>query len=444
MRSASNPLGSPKANPDMATLLILTVGGSPDPLIYSILQEPRPDRVIFVCSEESAHSVSPQGKASNGVLDACARRGFSLGEGQIDRLVLTNPQLLSACIEEMERYLSARVADWFQRPGAVTVDATGGTKCMSMAAALVARRWPCTIRYVGGTARTDGGLGRVEASHEMRIDCFNPLDTLGHQLIEDALTLASRMSFESARLRLDPRHPTLAAAARRSVAALSQLLKVFADWDRFDHASALNALISLEKNLDDLQSFLSEAAFRSVRKNQEQWKHRLTVLANSTGPSRDLVEDLLANARRRLREGRFDDATARLYRAVEALAQWTLKSEFDIDTGNVLPEQLPIGFSGKNPTKPCKLGLQEVYDLLVRLNHPIGHAFVANRLKADPDDSKSPLIARNNSILAHGFSSIGEKACRSLWTAVTALAIASGIVVDQLLEFPALEARFHR
>jgi CRISPR-associated protein (TIGR02710 family) len=430
----------------MPTLLVLTVGGGLDPVIYSILQEPRPDRVVFVCSEESACSVSPpQSESSHGILGACAEKGFVLSEGQIDRLVLTNPQQLGVCIEEMERYLAPRAADWFNRPdGAVTVDATGGTKCMSMAAALVARRWPCTIRYVGGTSRTEGGLGSVEANHETRIDSFNPLDALGYQLIEDALTLASKMNFESARLLLDPKHPMLLPAAKRSVAALSHLLKMFADWDRFDHRSALNGADSLDKNLDDLQTVLSDEAFRGVRKHREQWKERLTILASAAGPSRDLVEDLLANANRRIQEGRFDDAAARLYRAVEALAQWILKIDLGIDTGHVLPEQLPADFYEESLTEPRKLGLQDAYRLLLHFDHPTGRAFVSNRLIADKDNSRSPLVARNSSILAHGFSSIGEKACRSLWAAVNSLAEASGIAAGQLIEFPVLEARFTR
>jgi hypothetical protein len=57
----------------------------------------------------------------------------------------------------------------------------------------------------------------------------------------------------------------------------------FADWDRFDHASELNALGSLDKSLDDLRTLLSETAFRGIRKHQEQWMQRLTKLANSNG-----------------------------------------------------------------------------------------------------------------------------------------------------------------
>ena len=39
-------------------LSIFTVGGSPEPVIHSLLAEPRPDRVIFVCSSSTRHLIT--------------------------------------------------------------------------------------------------------------------------------------------------------------------------------------------------------------------------------------------------------------------------------------------------------------------------------------------------------------------------------------------------
>jgi len=48
-----------------------------------------------------------------------------------------------------------------------------------------------------------------------------------------------------------------------------------------------------------------------------------------------LIADILNNARRRMKEGKYDDAMARLYRTVELIAQYRLKMKYEIDTSDV-------------------------------------------------------------------------------------------------------------
>ena len=458
----------------MATLLILTVGGSPEPVVHSLLEAPRADRVVFVCSEASLGSITappaePQTserscpicgqsihecRVSTGILARAESRGFAIGPGQYDRVVVRDQQQITSCIEDFEHRLTPLVQDWRSRGDTyeVIVDATGGTKCVSMALALVARRWPCTMRYIGGTARTKEGVGTVIDKHESSISCINPLEALGYQLIEDALNLARRMSFESARQMLTPANPWIQPQAKSRVATLQKLLGFFADWDRFDHAASLRALPDLEKNLSVLQVVLSDDSWRSVNKSIPAWRETLNSVAETTSdpshpqgaerfPTRKLVEDLLGNANRRRIEGRYDDATARLYRAVEALAQWVLYEQYGIQTGHVLPSQLPAGFQDPLLTGPQKLGLQEAYQLLLAKGHPAGSAFVEAKLNAYEKDSKSPLIARNNSILAHGFAPMTPNAFAALWKAIGKLTPCVGIDMDKLLQFPVLTAR---
>ena len=52
--------------------------------------------------------------------------------------------------------------------------------------------------------------------------------------------------------------------------------------------------------------------------------------------------DLIANARRRAEfENKYDDAVARLYRSMEAIAHYQLKSCHDINSSDVSEKLLP-------------------------------------------------------------------------------------------------------
>src|SRR5207245_1390146 len=100
---------------------------------------------------------------------------------------------------------------------------------------------------------------------------------------------------------------------------------------------------------------------------------------------RELVADLLANARRCATGRRFDDAVARLYRAVEALAQTRLRMEYGIgDTSHVPLEELPEGLrAAKAPQAQdgaVWLALQDAYTLLRERGDPLGECFRRRRL----------------------------------------------------------------
>jgi CRISPR-associated protein (TIGR02710 family) len=134
-----------------------------------------------------------------------------------------------------------------------------------------------------------------------------------------------------------------------------------------------------------------------------------------------LILDLLANARRRMDEQRWDDATARLYRAIEATAQLRLAERGIPDTGSVpleqIPEPLRSELASQARSGQVKLGLQEAWHVLKRLDEPAAAPFFDASL-ADPE--KSPLAARNQSILAHGFAPASEENTRRLLDAALA------------------------
>ncbi|MCL6533757.1 MAG: hypothetical protein K6U12_10830, partial [Armatimonadetes bacterium] len=115
---------------------------------------------------------------------------------------------------------------------------------------------------------------------------------------------------------------------RRELAVLEQLAKAFDAWDRFDHKASKTCLEDVAKSANDLRAVLGSAKGQRVLEAVERSRSYLEELCQAAPPSRHHVLDLLANAKRRKDEGRVDDAVARLYRAIEAVAQVALKERY--------------------------------------------------------------------------------------------------------------------
>lgn len=396
-------------------LLICTIGGSPEPVLQSILHI-APDRVIFLCSDESSATVEQ-------VKDQLADYERPLHEGAFDIKTLADPQSLVQCVKEM-RPLRFEVEQWTQRGDShlVLVDFTAGTKIMSAALALVAHRWPCRFIYVGGTQRDKNGLGVVCSGTETVIPSDNPWDALAYQPIQDAAHLFNHNQPAAAVATLQPHIQNIAdPAVKRQIIAVKHLADAYAKWDAFQHHAATAAFDNCLKASNDLDAALPGHRLTPIL----QQHHRLCrQLADKPGqPSENLILDLLANALRRAGDGRYDDATARLYRATEALAQLALKVDFQIESDQCPLDKIPHAlrrlWEPRTVNGNVKLGLQDDYNLLAQLDHPLGRKFRTLHLH---DNQKSPLVSRNQSILAHGFAPTTERAFQALWDKIFQLA----------------------
>src|SRR5262249_3704336 len=151
---------------------------------------------------------------------------------------------------------------------------------------------------------------------------------------------------------------------------------------------------------NDMDWLLGREPNNHLRQQVTAHREYLARLLAETEASRERVLDLLANARRRRDERRYDDAVARLYRGLEALAQAHLRQDHGIaDTGAVplsaVPESLRSALSAKpDQAGILKLGLRDDYCLLQGLGNPLGRRFFELELQT----KKSPLNARNRSI----------------------------------------------
>lgn len=214
---------------------------------------------------------------------------------------------------------------------------------MSAALALQAHRWRCLFSYVGGTQRTKDNVGIVVSGKEQVLHTRNPWDVLGYQAVEDATILFDKGAFAAASQLLEPViQNTREPARKRELQALKTLADAYEAWDRFQHGDALNRLRELAKYDNDLGTILADRWARRLRTEIDDHRNYLEQLVNVSGPTWERVKDLLANAVRRGRQRRFDDAVARLYRALEAMAQVRLREAHGIeDTKRIPLERVP-------------------------------------------------------------------------------------------------------
>lgn len=413
-----------------ARLLIATIGGSPEPIIASLLKW-RPERAIFIASPETRSKVTAE------ILPGVNDNGWpEFSPGRYDIEEIADAQDYSMLVARIGR-LEATMTRWLkEHPTAeVLADITGGTKPMSCALALAAARWTGSkITYVGGTERNKDGVGIVVTGKEQIVESPNPWEALGRSVLDLSLSLLRENSSAAAAALLEKSLPKIGDPSRKAeFSTLLNLAKALADWERFEHRSALNKLNELAKHSNNLEAVLGYDFTPSLTKAKA---HLLTVVESPAGtPSMPLTTDLLANAYRRLREGRYDDAVARLYRAIEALAQAKLHAHGFTDTGKVpldkLPESLRTEWETRAEEGHLKLGLQDDYALLGALGDEVATRFTELKL----DGRESLLVARNSSILAHGYAPVGKETAEKLFTAALKLA---GLEASDLTQFPTL------
>jgi CRISPR-associated protein (TIGR02710 family) len=194
---------------------------------------------------------------------------------------------------------------------------------------------------------------------------------------------------------------------KRQVKMLHECCVGFDAWDRFDHAEAwrslkpylanpaLNPTLLFLKRVMTSREAFSEASGDNFKAPESMKSHGY-----------EMVEDLLLNAERRATLERYDDAVARLYRALELLCQVHLWRKYTIKTGDVEVDQLPEALRSRydEGNSKIRVGLRQGYELLgYFLNDPLGKLYEQHEKRI-----MSCLEVRNQSILAHGLKPVAQ------------------------------------
>lgn len=422
----------------MATLLALTVGGSCTPVITAI-KDYQPDFVVFIASSgpkgsrvtvdgagnpcgdtrkvkcPKCHADIPLGNPEGA--NILAQSGISAEHSWI--VEVTDPDDLPNCYTTIRAaLLEARKerTDW-----RTIADYTGGTKTMTAALAIAALELGWELSIVRGN-RSD--LQKVLDGTEMA-SLVNTAEVRARQQLDQAEALFNQYAYSSAGqlaenlVRAAPLSPEL----QREIQRFVTLSRGFDAWDRFDHARAAQILAPYQAEI------------------VPHWKFLKILTGQSKGTGYEPVFDLVRNAERRAARGRYDDAVARLYRALEMLAQIRLKQrEPSLDSSDLkldlLPENVRQAYA--NRQGKIKLGLLEDYDLLNALEDPLGKSFASERGKI-----LATIEKRNASILAHGTQPCNETIYREVHSEILRLLeqglSALGVRVDSP-QFPRIQA----
>lgn len=380
--------------------MIVSVGGTPAPIIYS-LNHTKPEFICFFVSKQSKK-----------MLEEDILPNLDFKPKYYDLIITPNADLLTDCYANLSKYLPNILEKWEVDPSEVCVDYTGGTKTMSVALTLVTINNSCCYSYVGGDERSKGGVGIVVNGKERVWFLENPWNEIAFTEKKEASILFNKARYSSASEILEKCVERVNKEKRPFFKALIEMVRGYELWDSFKHKQAKVKLYRCKDVLTAYASGSEKAELLNLVQKIEENIGFLENLDQNRIPSKFYFLDLLGNAKRRANlERKFDDAVARLYRAMEVLAQEELKENFGINTSDVkiqdIPERLKDDFiiKYKDPKdNKIKLPLFASYQLLYEKGNKLAEEFFKDYEK----EIKPLLNIRNQSILAHGFNPVDE------------------------------------
>jgi CRISPR-associated protein (TIGR02710 family) len=339
-----------------------------------------------------------------------------------DWIVTPNAEQLSDCYSSINKKLPDLIEKWEIGPEDICVDYTGGTKTMSVALALVTIDKSCCYSYVGGNERSKGGVGIVVNGKESMYFLDNPWNEIALAERKEISILFNKARYASAVEVIGKCLLMVSKEHQPFFKALREMITGYDLWDNFKHQEAQRHLF---KSRDVLTALGSEKiALRKISDSIDKNLEFLENLTSGNKPSLHYFYDLLANATRRAAlEKKYDDAVARLYRAIEVLGQTELKEKFGIDTSDVKIQSLPPTvreeylkkYLEKHGEKQkIKIPLMASYRLLKEFGSKTAERFFESYEK----EIRPIIDFRNHSILAHGFKSVDEKIFQKLFEVI--------------------------
>ena len=265
------------------------------------------------------------------------------------------------------------------------------------------------------------------------------MDELSVNARHEAAITFNRGRYQQAALLFQRIEKRVSGGSKPLYKALVDLSEGYALWDAFDYKGGWNKLQSARKALEMAALFGGPSGISGLMSGlKENILFLEKIVMGRQEVKAEIFLDLLANARRRAElEQRYEDATERLYRAIEVLAQVRLSEKGfntnDIDTVR-LPASLREEFTRRYTSRidgKIKVGLEAAYGLLLELGDELGLAFNKHW-----NSLKVLFEARNLSILAHGFAPIKPERYQQLWE--MALKI-SDTRPERLPQFPRME-----
>lgn len=382
----------------MKTVIIMTVGGSHEPVVTA-LRQTQPAYVVFLCTDRDPVTGQPgsrvQVEGGGNVIKARpqdlaptlpnipSQCGLVLDEFEI-RTVLADDlddvvtQSQQAIVDVRARFPDARLL----------ADYTGGTKTMTAGLVMAALEHEDVELLLVTGAR--GDLTRVHPGSQRSVPAAAEVVRL-RRAMAPLLAAWTRYGYAEAQQGLSSLSSPRSTALLGELRIARDLSAAFDAWDRFDHQEALATLSIYRPRIG-----ARAGAY-------------LTFLQMLTSPDGDprkepaRLFDLWLNAQRRAAQGRYDDAVARGYRLLEWTAQWLLRDQVGIDTANVPEQRIPDGMAiAANRDGKRQAGLFAAWQLVeIHVEGPPKRFALEEKGRM-----LDHLTARNASILAHGYTPV--------------------------------------
>lgn len=353
--------------------------------LFSTINKIYPNHIVFFASDKSKHTVEY-------IVELFTQENdeFILDEDyQIVSIEAIDD--FNACFEIFE----SKIWEFdYDESGdfKIIMDYTSGTKTMSAAMACCGLFYSKDLISVGG----DRSLGEVSAGTEL-INYQNL-----YKIYDKFALMMTRHNFNAKRFMacMDILNYIIDFNIHKD--SFLHLCKSYYTWDNMDFESAYDHL----RNVD-----INQSEFVEIKNQLKNNLNALGIIVNSRSINLKncyILASLINNSIGKAEEYRYDDAIARLYRALELTAQIKLTSynikSSDIDisilkANNVSKEFIDELENTKEDGK-IRIGLIKDYLLLNELNDDLGKYYIQNEKKI-----KSMTIKRNNSILAHGLES---------------------------------------
>lgn len=280
----------------------------------------------------------------------------------------------------------------------ISVDYTSGTKAMS--AALVSAALKSEISSISYIYGERGEGGRVKFGTERRSSLV-PSKIYSDDKYKKAVEYFNSYRYEICTefINNNDFHPDFS----ERIKLLNNLAIIFNNWDKFKFNTAFNKLSEIDP--ESLKELNLKGKFVKI----------INPLLNKLKDeylSDEKVIDLIKNAERRAFERKYDDAIARLYRALEMIGQLLFQKKFNSGTEkiDIINNKFTLEILEFLKTVPLNhknelnLGLYNTFKVLEISGDEIGIKFLESI-----NEIKKLLEMRNKSILAHGTIPLNNK-----------------------------------
>lgn len=432
----------------MQKALVLSVGGSEEPLIYSI-ERFKPDFIYFLHSKDTRKSVD------------IILNNFDYDSSQYRLKELKNPESLEESFSK-----SREIMEFLMNDYEIHINFTGGTKPMGAGLVLASIGEKCSFSYVGSNKGSGGrdknGVGVVLSGFEEIKNQKDPYEVYavvefsrGMDFFNKYQFTAAKSNFKSASEKLEDEH------LRELANLYVDLVELYDVWDKFDNKinkKTLNSYLENQilKKINDSEN-IKNTIEKESPKFLSQLEDNIEFLKLKIS-RKGLIEendvkyylpDLLNNASRRIEEGKYDDAVARLYRATELIAQTGLANEGFIELSRLRDHKIfriPLEAIENCDNKEAveyikglddywyakkgvvKLALSKSFEFLGYL----GCQYAKDYL--EDNKLKDMVSKRNDSLLAHGLNPISKDDAVNLFEGVLKYAIGVFPEIEKYME----------